>query len=331
MRVAITGGTGFVGSHTAAAVAEAGHEVRLLVRNPDRVVPALEPLGVDASRVDVALADVNDPDAVAAGLAGVDAVIHAASVYTLDPRRRDEIATTNDAGVRTVLQTALDTGLDPIVHVSSMVVFHRDDAVGATITPDSPVGNSPYPYGMSKIRQEMFARRLQDGGAPVVITYPGGVLGPDDPHDGESVRFFRSAVKGKLSLVPDISVAWVDVRDVAAVHAAALEPGQGPRRFVAGGHTIPTRSMVEMITTAYGEPRHPKRVGLGPAKMFGVIGDVLGRFGMNVGVSSEALWYGSRNLVADNSQTEAQLGVRLRPIQNSIDDQIRWMKETGKI
>ena len=45
--VLITGGTGFIGCHTVAALAERGHEVRLLVRNPDRISRALRPLGIE--------------------------------------------------------------------------------------------------------------------------------------------------------------------------------------------------------------------------------------------------------------------------------------------
>jgi len=46
MRVLITGGTGFVGSHTVAAVVRAGHSVRLLARRPERADAALGPLGI---------------------------------------------------------------------------------------------------------------------------------------------------------------------------------------------------------------------------------------------------------------------------------------------
>ena len=44
MRVLVTGGTGFVGSHSVKALVDAGHEVRLLVRAPERIAPALAPL-----------------------------------------------------------------------------------------------------------------------------------------------------------------------------------------------------------------------------------------------------------------------------------------------
>ncbi len=58
MRVLITGGTGFLGSHTVAAVVRAGHDVRLLVRRPERVDPALAPFGLQVA--DVVAGDVLD-------------------------------------------------------------------------------------------------------------------------------------------------------------------------------------------------------------------------------------------------------------------------------
>ena len=50
MRVAVTGGTGFVGAYTVQAFLAAGHEVTVLVRDPDRIDETLGTLGVDAPR-----------------------------------------------------------------------------------------------------------------------------------------------------------------------------------------------------------------------------------------------------------------------------------------
>ena len=62
MRVLVTGGTGYVGCHTVAALAGQGHQVRLLVRARDRIAPALDPLGVTAA--DVVVGDVTSAVAV---------------------------------------------------------------------------------------------------------------------------------------------------------------------------------------------------------------------------------------------------------------------------
>ncbi len=121
MRVLVTGGTGFVGAHTVKALVDAGHSVKLLVRDPARIEPALGPLGV--SSLDFVIGDVTDADAVARALEGCEAVIHGASVYSNDPRRSREIAATNLAGAKAVLGQAAGRGLDPIVHVSSIVAL----------------------------------------------------------------------------------------------------------------------------------------------------------------------------------------------------------------
>jgi nucleoside-diphosphate-sugar epimerase len=62
MRVLVTGGTGFVGSHTVAALVKGGHQVRLLVRAVQRVAPAVAPLGLQAGELDTMVGDVTlDP------------------------------------------------------------------------------------------------------------------------------------------------------------------------------------------------------------------------------------------------------------------------------
>ncbi len=121
MQVLVTGGTGYVGSHTVRALVDAGHEVRLLVRSAERMRRALEPLGVPPPPHVVG--DVTDPVTVRRALDGCDAVVHAANVYALDARRAQEMASVNPSSTELVLGTAHELGLDPIVHVSSYVAL----------------------------------------------------------------------------------------------------------------------------------------------------------------------------------------------------------------
>jgi dihydroflavonol-4-reductase len=172
MRVLNTGGTGFVGSHTVAAVIGAGHAVRLLVRRPERVDAALAPLGIWVP--DLVSGDVLDPESVQAAVAGCDAVIHAPTVYSLDPRQAASVLATNARATEIVLEAAVKAGLDPIVYVSSYVALLPSRDV---LTPDSPVGAGGPAYPRSKARSELIARRHQSAGAPVVTTYPGAVVG----------------------------------------------------------------------------------------------------------------------------------------------------------
>jgi uncharacterized protein YbjT (DUF2867 family) len=70
--VLVTGGTGFIGSHSVAALLSRGHQVRLLVRSRERVARSLLPLGV--AEVESVLGDVTAPGSVEKAMAGCDAV-----------------------------------------------------------------------------------------------------------------------------------------------------------------------------------------------------------------------------------------------------------------
>lgn len=91
------------------------------------------------------------------------------------------------------------------------------------------------------------ARQLQDEGAPVVITYPGMVWGPHDPHLGEAATFARSVLRGLVPIVPPGVLPVVDVRDVAAAHAAILTPGRGPGRYMLARGTASLAEMIDLM------------------------------------------------------------------------------------
>jgi len=177
MKVLVTGGTGFVGAHSVAALVSQGHQVRLLVRSPHQVARSLSPLRV--ADVESVVGDVTAPQSVEEAMAGCDAVLHAAAVYSVDPRSASRISQTNVRATEIVLGAAVRTGLDPIVHVSSYVALLPPQPQGAVLTPDSPVGRPGGAYCRSKAESEQVARRYQDQDAPVVIVYPGGVIGPE--------------------------------------------------------------------------------------------------------------------------------------------------------
>ena len=132
MRVLVTGATGFVGSHAAKALQDAGHTVRALVRTPAKLETVTARVGVDLTALETAKGDIADADAVAGAIEGCDAVAHAAAVVGTDPSSEAEIEAGNFAGALNVLGSAAAAGCDPIVHVSSAAAlfpFRTDGAV----------------------------------------------------------------------------------------------------------------------------------------------------------------------------------------------------------
>ena len=128
MRVALTGGAGFVGSAVAGRLRADGHDVLVLDSlradvHTDRGAAARERL--EAVGAGLAVGDVRDPDAVARALHHADAVVHLAAKVGLgvDIGDMDDYVASNDHGTAVVLRVAAAAGVRRLVQASSMVVY----------------------------------------------------------------------------------------------------------------------------------------------------------------------------------------------------------------
>ena len=327
MRVLVTGGTGFVGGWTAKAIADAGHSVRFLVRNPGTLQTSVAKLGVDVS--DFAVGDITDRVSVREALRGCDAVVHSAALVATDPRQTAEMLTTNMQGAQNVLGQSVELGLDPIIHVSSFTALFHPDL--ETLTADLPVVGGADGYGTSKAQVEIYARGLQDAGAPVNITYPGMVLGPPvGDQFGEAGEGVRAALQ--MHAIPGRSAAWliVDVRDLAALHAALLEPGRGPRRYTAGGHRVPASDLANLLGHVAGTPMVAVPI---PDTALRVAGAVLDRANRFLPFETPFTWAGMQYYTqmpaSDDSPSERDLGITYRDPKQTVADTFEAIRADG--
>ena len=106
MKVMVTGGTGFTGSHSVRALLAAGHEVRLLVRDPEKVKRIYEPHGIAFD--EIVVGDMADAGRVLDALKGCDAVIHTAAMVDLKASHARQVLQTNLEGVRNVVGQAAE-------------------------------------------------------------------------------------------------------------------------------------------------------------------------------------------------------------------------------
>ncbi len=331
MHVLVTGGTGFVGSHTVASLLDAGHSVRLLVRSPARIGPALMPHGFTPADVEHVTGDITDAPAVRRAVHGCDSVVHAASVFTFGAGLREARAMlrTNVLGTETVLGEAYAARLDPIVYVSSSFAIAQP---GPTLlTEEAPVATPPEPYPRSKARAERVARGLQERGAPVVITYPGGVWGPHDPYMGETNAFILTALKGGLRFTVDGPVAFSDVREIARLHAAVMESGRGPRRYLVPSHSPHFADVIGLMAGMTGRALPvtvlPAAAALPPVRVLTWLRRI---FGIPVPLIYEGPWMVSRRNAYGSSRAQAEFGIEPRPFEETVRDTLTWLAGSGR-
>jgi nucleoside-diphosphate-sugar epimerase len=325
----MTGGTGFVGAWTAKAVVEAGHRVRFLVRNPARLMTSVGQLGVDTS--DHTVGDIADGSSTDAALDGCDAVIHCAAMVSTDPRQADLMLRTNLDGGRNVLGAAVERGLDPIVHVSSFTALFRPGV--DVLHADLPIGGGSDGYGRSKAALETYARGLQDAGAPVTVTYPGMVLGPPAGDQfGEAAEGVQAAVQ--MRGLPGRAGGWlvVDVRDVAALHAALLTPGMGPRRYMAGGRRVSVAELASMIGSAANRSLRAYPVPDALLRNIGWLADAVRQYlPFETPISAAAMQYFTQMPHSDDTPSTVELGINYRDPRETLRDTVCGLQKVGRL
>ena len=327
MRVLVTGGTGFIGSHTVAAVVRAGHEVRLLVRRPERVDAALAPQGIRGA--DTVIGDVLNAASVQAAVNDCDAIINAAAVYSLDPREAAKTLATNARATEIVLEAAVGAGLDPIVHVSSYVALLPSRDV---LRAESPVGVGGPAYPRSKAESERIARRCQSDGAPVVTSYPGAVAGPHDPYFGDTAFTIAMILRNRLPFALPGGWPVSDVRYVAAAHAAMLEAGRGPRRYLVTGHYTAWNELQASLRRLTGR-RLPALPTPGPlARASGRAMDTLQRAThAHLPFGYQGTWIVTQCRGTDDAPARQELAIEPPPLDQTLADTIRWMVQDGHL
>ncbi|WP_119730399.1 NAD-dependent epimerase/dehydratase family protein [Thermomonospora amylolytica] len=329
MLVTVTGGTGFVGAHSVAAIVARGHRVRLLARDPSTVERALSPLGVDLDAVQVAAGDVRDETAVAAAVRGADAVLHAASVYSFDSRDRARIRRTNVAGTEVVLAAARRAVDGPVVHVSTFGALAPSG--GRTVGAGSPVGRPREAYLASKAAAETVARRHQEQGAPVVITYPPALLGPDDPRLGDQTARIRDTLRGLMPIWPRGGFPVGDVRDTAELHATLLTaPGREGNRYFGPGRYLATRDQVRALREITGR-RLPAVFAPAAALVpVGLLADLVQRaWPWHIPAPYGAIYVCARaTRVGEDAPTG---GIAPRPFNRTLEETVRWLYRAGHL
>ena len=329
MRILLTGASGFIGSWTAPALLTAGHDVVALVRDPEKARRVLGQRGLADGDVELRQGDILDAPSVASALDGCEGAIHAAAAIGVTSGGQVPVLEQNVTGTRNVVGQALDAGCDPVVHLSTVAAFVPPDA--PVITTESRLASPRNDYGRSKVIAERELRARQDAGEPVTIVYPGGVLGPDQPQLDATLEGIAGARRQGWPLAPG-GVCLVDVRDLAALLTAAMEPGRGPRRFMAGGTFLSWPDLGDLTDDIIGVKA--RRVPF-PKPLLYATGSFLDllrkRFTIAYPLTRDAAEIMVTMVPTDDSATVEQLGVQFRPVRESLTDALTWLVREGHL
>jgi nucleoside-diphosphate-sugar epimerase len=327
MKVLVTGGSGFLGSHIAEQLSREGHSVRALVRKSSNR-KFLETL----KGLEFAYGAVEDAANVAEAVKGVDAIIHAAGI--VKARSPEEFRATNTQGTINLLEAAKKhaPGLKRFVQVSSLEASGPStDGKPVPVSQENPVTS----YGRSKLEAEKAVLAARND-LPVTILRPTAIYGP---RDMEILEVFRSIKKGVLPITGDgrtlYTFTYASDCARACIAAVTADVPSGSTYFVDDGQIYVWRDALEEVEKAVGK-RAFVRIGLplGVMRMVAVGVETYGKLANSAVMLTrekvDMLMYPA--WVCNSADTQRELGWKPEVSwREGTARAARWYEENGLI
>jgi dTDP-glucose 4,6-dehydratase len=245
MRVLVTGGAGFIGSHFAKRLQAAGDEVRVL----DKLTYSGNPANLDGTGIELVVGDICDAAAVAEAAEGCDAIANFAAETHVDRSILGpvEFIQTNVAGTQVLLDHARAAGIR-LVHVSTDEVY-GDVAEGVSSVEDDPLRPSS-PYSAAKAGGDLqVLGSVRTYGVDALITRGSNTYGPNQYPEKLIPLMTTNAIEGEpLPVYGDGRQVrdWLWVEDHCAGIELVLRDGAAGEVYNVGGNE--ERENVEIVS-----------------------------------------------------------------------------------
>lgn len=320
----VTGGTGVVGRPILDRLLEDGRPVAALARSEDSA-RAVAAMGAEPVRGD--LLDVN---AMAAGMRGCETVFHAAGLNAFCLPAPSALFRVNVQGSRAVVSAAGRAGVRRVVYTSSAATLGEErGTVGREDTRHR--GWFLSAYERSKYQAERAV--LSDGeakGVEVVCSNPSSVQGPG--RTGGTAKFLLAYLNGRLKVIVDTRLSFIDVADCTEGHLLAEAKGQPGQRYVLSGATLSIGQALDVLARISGVRERVRRL---PAPLAlaaaAAVGGVFRLRGRRAPVCQEMVRTLLHGHAYDGSRASRELGLRYTPAEKTLRRTCAWYLEQGLV
>ena len=262
--ILLTGAAGYLGSQIARELANRGAPFRVLVRDPARAPAQCEAVA----------GDLLDAEALRKALVGVNCVIHTAALVKMWVRDRREFQRVNVDGLKALLGTAAEAGVQRVVYTSSFIALGPSADTNAGEGLRHPGGFSNE-YEESKARALEWLRAEAFGKFPVLALLPGVIYGPGPRTEGNLVGgMIEQYLAGKFpGLLGSGDQRWSFAfnADVVAAHLTALERGAPGQEYALGGDNRSLNEFFRLLGELSGVGRPVRHLPFAAGKIAGAV------------------------------------------------------------
>ena len=329
----VTGAAGFLGSTICRQLIERGDKVRAFVLPNDKSVKFL-PEEVEVCTGDICnMDDVKRFFTVPEGIETI--VLHIASIVTVSPDYNPLVMNVNVGGTKNIIRCCLthpeckklvycsSTGAIPEEKkgrkIKEVMYFDEDQVLGC--------------YSRSKaLATQAVLDAVKLEGLNACVVHPSGILGPEDFAVGETTKTVIEIINGAMPMGIDGSFNLCDVRDLAAGTIAAADKGRKGHCYILGNEEVSFREFTKMLV---------KEAGCKPIKRFlpisiaNFLASILEKKAKKSGkqplMTTFSVYNLARNNEFDSSKAKEELGYTTRSYEETLRDEIAWLKQQGKI
>ena len=329
----VTGAAGFLGGTICRQLVERGDKVRAFALPGDKAIKYI-PEGVEVVEGDICnMDDVKRFFTVPEGTETI--VLHIASIVTVTPDYSPLVMNVNVGGTKNIIRCCLkheeckklvycsSTGAIPEEKkgrkIKEVIYFDEDQVLGC--------------YSRSKaIATQAVLDAVKLEGLNACVVHPSGILGPEDPAIGETTKTVIDIINGEMPMGIDGSFNLCDVRDLAAGTIAAADKGRKGHCYILGNEEVSFKDFSKMLVKEAGckpiKSFLPLKVAYFLANMLEKQAEKKGKQPL---MTTFSVYNLARNNSFDSSKAKEELGYTTRLYEETIRDQVKWLKDAGLI
>lgn len=327
----VTGANGFLGNNIVRKLVEQNVEIRCLVL-PNDNTKALEGLNCKIYRGDVTKKNTLDeifdiPEEVELY------VIHCAAIVYIKTKYNPKVMEVNYNGTKNVLDKVIEKNAK-MVYVSSVhAITEKENNEKMTeiydFDPNKVVGQ----YAKSKARTaKMVLEEVKTRNLNACIVHPSGIIGPNDYSNTHLTQMITDVAKGSLRACVKGGYDFVDVRDVAEGILKACEKGKKGECYILSNKYIEVRELVDLVSKYAKVGKIKTVLPMWFAKLTAPLSEMYYKIRKEAPLYTKySLYTLTSNANFSNEKAKKELGYTNRPMEDTIKDTVKWLKEEGKI
>ena len=329
----VTGAAGFLGSTVCRQLINRGERVRAFVLAGDKSARFLP------KEVEIFYGDLcNKEDLKRFFTVEEDreiVVLHIASIVTVNPDYSQKVMDVNVGGTENIVEMCKLHKVSKLVYCSSTGAIPEEEK-GTIRECEGSIPIDPERikgcYSMSKAMATNVVLKASAEGLNACVVHPSGILGPEDFAMGETTKTLVDIINGEMPAGINGSFNLCDVRDLADGVISAADKGKCGECYILGNEPVSFKDFTRLVAEESGCKQMKFFLPISAANLLAkLLEKKAKKTGEKPLMTTFSVYNLARNNRFDSSKAARELGYTTRSYRETIRDEIRWLKDTGKI